>query len=61
MENLRTEVKENQGHLGVDYYPRDPPVLKTLRRVNFGTGRAFGTDVAKGYGEGSEMLSFLGK
>ena len=41
--------------------PRDPPVLKLLRRVNFGTGRNFGTDVAKHYGEGSEMLVFLGK
>ena len=42
-------------------YPRDPPVLKLLRRVTFGTGRKFGTDVAKRYGEGSEMLVFLGK
>ena len=40
---------------------RDPPVLKILRRVNFGTGRKFGTDVAKRYGEGSEILVFLGK
>ena len=29
--------------------------------MNFGTGRKFGTDVAKRYGEGSEMLVFLGK
>ena len=42
-------------------YPRDPPVLKILRRVNFGTGRKFGTDVAKRYGQGSEMLVFLGQ
>ena len=42
-------------------YPRDPPVLKILRRGNFGTGRKFGTDVAKRYREGSEMLVFLGK
>ena len=42
-------------------YPRDPPVLNIVRRVNFGTGRKFGTDVAKRYGEGSEMLVFLGK
>ena len=40
---------------------RDPPVLKILRRVKFGTGRKFGTDVAKRYGEGSEMLVFLDK
>ena len=36
-------------------------VLKILRRVNFGTGRKFGTDIAKRYGEGSEMLIFPGK
>ena len=36
--------------------PRDPAVLKILRSVNFGTGRKFGTDAAKRYGEGSEML-----
>ena len=39
---------------------RDPPVLKILRRVNFGTGRKFGTDAAKRYGEGSEMLVLPG-
>ena len=32
-----------------------------LRRVNFGTGNKFGTDVAKRYGEGSEVLVFLGR
>ena len=37
----------------------DPPVLKILRRVNFGTGRKFGADAAKRYGEGSEMLVFF--
>ena len=37
--------------------PKDPPVLKILRRVNFGMGRKFGTDAAKRYGEGSEMLN----
>ena len=42
-------------------FPRDPPVLKILRRVNFGTGRKFGTDVAKRYGEGSEMPCFSRK
>ena len=36
--------------------PRDPPVLKILQTVNFGTGREFGTDVAKRYGEGSEFF-----
>ena len=41
--------------------PREPPVLKILRRVNFGTGSKFGTDVAKRYGEGSEVHVFLGK
>ena len=29
--------------------------------MNFGTARKFGTDVAKRYGEGSEMLVVLGK
>ena len=42
-------------------HPTDPPVLKILRRVNFGTGSKFGTDAAKRYGEGSEMLGFLGR
>ena len=33
-----------------------------ILRVKFGTGRKFGTDVAKRYGEGSEMLvDFLGE
>ena len=36
-------------------------MLKKLRRVNLGMGTKFGTEVAKGYGEGSEMLVFLGK
>ena len=44
-----------------DRYPRDPPVLKILRRVNFGIGSRFGTDAGKRYGEGSEMLVFLVK
>ena len=38
--------------------PRGPPVLKILRRVNFGTGRKFGTDAAKRYGEGSQKCWF---
>ena len=44
-------------------YPklRDPPGLKILRRANFGTGRKFGTDITKRYGEGSEMSVFLGE
>ena len=42
-------------------YPRDPPIRKLIRRVNFGTGGKFGTEVAKRYGEDSEMLVFLGK
>ena len=42
-------------------YPRDPPVLKIVRRVNFGTGRKFGTDVAKCYGKGSQMPVFVGR
>ena len=43
------------------FNPRDPLMLKILRRVNFGTGRKFGTDVRNRYGEGSEMLLFLGR
>ena len=39
----------------------NPPVLKVLRRVTFGTGSKFGTEVAKRYGEGLQMLVFLGK
>ena len=42
-------------------YTRDPPILNILWRVNFGTGKNFGTEVAKHYGGGSEMLVFLGK
>ena len=43
------------------YYPKDPFVLKIERRVNFGTGSKFGTDVAKRNGEGSEVLVFSRK
>ena len=42
-------------------YPKDSPVLKLLRRVNFGAGSKFGTEVVKRYGEGSETLVLLGK
>ena len=42
-------------------YPKDPSVLKIVRRVIFGMGSKFGTDVGKRYGEGSEVLVFLGK
>ena len=38
-----------------------PKGLKIIRRVNFGAGRKFSTDVAKRYGEGSEMLVSVGK
>ena len=41
--------------------PKDPSVLKIVRRVNFGTGSKFGTDVAKRYGEGSEVPCFSRK
>ena len=41
--------------------PKDPPILKILRRVNFGMGTKFATAMAKRYGECSEMLVFLGK
>ena len=34
-------------HAILEHFARDPPVLKILRRVNFGTGSKFGTDVAK--------------
>ena len=52
-----------QGHTyqGKTPCPRDPPVLKILRRVNFGAGSKFSTDAAKRYGEGSEVLVFLGE
>ena len=36
----------------------DPAVLKIRWRVNFGAGSKFSTDVAKRYGEGSEVLVF---
>ena len=41
--------------------PKDPSVVKIVRRGNFGTGSKFGTDVAKRYGEGSEVLVFSRK
>ena len=41
--------------------PKDPPVLKRLRRVNVGTGTKFATAIAKRYGECSERLVFLGE
>ena len=46
------------GWMKTETHPEDPPVLKILRRVNFGTESKFGTDAAKRYGEGSEMLVF---
>ena len=36
-------------------------MLKTLWRVNFGTGSKFGMEVAKRYREGSELLAVVGK
>ena len=39
--------------------PKDPSVLKTVRRVNFGTGTKFGTDVAKRYGNSSQKCLFF--
>ena len=43
-------------------YPRDPPVLKILQRVNLGTVRKFGTDVEQKLRRGlNEMLVFLAK
>ena len=44
-----------------DTDPEDPPVLKILRRANFGTGTKFATTIAKRYGECSEILVFLGE
>ena len=38
----------------------DPPVLKIVRRVNFGTGRKFGTERSKTLRRGLRMLVFLG-
>ena len=45
----------------LDVASDDPPDEALSCRVNLGTGRKFGTDVAKRCGEGSEMLVFLGK
>ena len=42
-----------------DTNPKDPSVLKTVRRVNFGTGTKFGTDVAKRYGNSSQKCLFF--
>ena len=49
---------------GVNFLPRGIKMSRRalrVRRVNFGTGREFGTDVAKRYGEGSGMLVFPGE
>ena len=42
------------------YNPRNPPVPKCYGETD-GTGSKYCTDAAKRYGEGSEMLAFLGK
>ena len=42
-------------------YPKDPSVLKIVRRANLLRRDNFGTEVAKRYGECSEVLVFLGK
>ena len=44
-------------------FPRDPAVLKILQGggVNLGLGTKVGTDVAKRYGEGSEIVVFKDK
>ena len=39
-------------------YPKDPSVLKIVRRVNSVGAVNFGTEIRKRYGEGSEMLVF---
>ena len=49
------------GDKNTSIIPKDPRVLKLLQRVNFNTGSTFGTEVAKRYGEGSEMLLSLDK
>ena len=61
------EGKPERGHIRQNHpftkppFPKSPPVLKILWRVNFGTGSKFGTDVARRYGDGSEVLVFLEK
>ena len=57
----RLSPKNNLKRFSGHPLARDPPVLQILRRVSFGTGRKFGADVAKRYGEDSEMLVFLGE
>ena len=39
-------------------YPKDPPVLKLLRRVNSAQAIKFGMVIRKRYGDCSEMLVF---
>ena len=61
MRSSENEFFRSWGPLGrqnVQTNPKDPSVLKIVRRVNFGTGSKFGTDVAKRYGEGSEVPCF---
>ena len=58
---LQVVLLVRQGSFLVTLTQGTPPVLKIVRRVNFGTGRKFGMDVAKRYGERSEMLVLLGK
>ena len=42
-------------------HPKDPSVLKIVRRANSLRREKFGTEVAKRYGECSEVLVFPGK
>ena len=52
-------------HLGGSYsempFPKDPPVLKILRRVNSVQAVQFGTEMRKRYRDCSEMLVSQGK
>ena len=59
--DLKTQRFVCDGDCFGDPKSKAPSSTKTLRRVNFGTGSQFGTDVAKRYGEGSKVIAFLGK
>ena len=50
LDHARVSDLDASSSLVLHEYPRDPPVLKIQRRVNFGTGRKFGMDVAKKLG-----------
>ena len=61
LERLHSVAKHGKSDHFPESNPKDPPVLKIVRRVNSVRGVKNATAVAKRYGECSEMFVSLGK